>query len=52
VRVLKDNPDVTGNLQKIKQDKNELLLCQEELLSELKDLSYANFRNYITDGLD
>ena len=39
-RVLKDNPDVAGNLAKIKRDKHDLCGRIEELLLELKELSY------------
>jgi hypothetical protein len=51
-RVLKDNPDVQGNQQKIKRDKNELTHCCEKLLFELKDLGYGNFKQFINDELE
>ena len=50
-RVLKDNPDVQGNLLKIKGDKNDLLSLSEDLVAQLKDLSYANFKEQVNQGL-
>ena len=51
-RVLKDNPDVSGNLVKIKNDKGELTRVLTDLLEELKELTYSNFKNYVVSELD
>ena len=51
-RVLKDNPDVQGNLIKIRRDKNDLASCLNGLLEELRDLSFQNFKQIIDSELD
>lgn len=51
-RVLKDNPDVSGNLVKIKNDKGELTRVLTDLLEELKELTYSNYKNYVVSELD
>ena len=52
VRVLQDNPDVDGNQKKIKLDKVNLISTIENLMSDMKDLSYANFKGKIKQGIE
>jgi DNA repair exonuclease SbcCD ATPase subunit len=51
-RVLKDNPDISGNQAKIRDDRYELQNCSSDLLLEIKDLSFAKFKTTIKDGLE
>jgi cell division protein FtsB len=49
---LQDNPDVEGNQRKIKQDKYELIHFLELLNSEMRELSYTQFKQDIRAGLE
>ncbi|CDW81373.1 leucine rich repeat family protein [Stylonychia lemnae] len=51
-RQLQDNPDVEGNQRKIKQDKQHLVYFLENLINEMRDLSYSQFKAEIKAGLD
>jgi DNA repair exonuclease SbcCD ATPase subunit len=51
-RVLKDNPDINGNLVKIRDDRNDLIKILDDLLIQMKDLSYSKFKDEITNGLE
>lgn len=51
-RVLKDNPDISGNLSKIRNDRNALIQILDELLVHMKDLSYGRFKEEIIEGLE
>ena len=41
-----------GNQKKIKQDKVDLMVFVEQLMSEMRELSYSQFKNDIRAGLD
>eukprot|EP00344_Euplotes_crassus_P011949 CAMPEP_0196997718 /NCGR_PEP_ID=MMETSP1380-20130617/3258_1 /TAXON_ID=5936 /ORGANISM="Euplotes crassus, Strain CT5" /LENGTH=348 /DNA_ID=CAMNT_0042414037 /DNA_START=103 /DNA_END=1149 /DNA_ORIENTATION=+ len=49
-RVLKDNPDINGNQIKIRNDRMELIAIAEDLLVQMKDLSYQKFKDTIIEG--
>ena len=51
-RVLRDNPDISGNQAKIRDDRYELQNRLSELLLEIKDLSFGKFKGDITTGLE
>lgn len=51
-RVLKDNPDIAGNLAKIRDDRNDLIKILDDLLVQMKDLSYSHFKEEILNGLE
>lgn len=50
-RVLKDNPNINGNQQKIRDDRIELTNLSEEFLVEIKDLSFAKLKSKLKEGL-
>jgi len=49
---LQESPDVEGNQKKIKNDKAELMYYLEVAISEIRDLSYSQFKNNVRAGLD
>ena len=51
-RQLQDNPDVDGNLKKIKDDKKQLIDYIDALNGEMRDLSFTKFRDAIKAGLE
>jgi hypothetical protein len=51
-RVLKDNPDINGNQVKIRDDRNDLIRVFDDLLRNMKELSYAGFKEVVLDGLE
>lgn len=51
-RVLKDNPDINGNQAKIRDDRTDLSKILDDLLIQLKNLSYAKFKDEVIQGLE
>jgi len=49
---LQDNPDVDGNQKKIKNDKMMLMSDVEELMQEIKDLTYMNAKANIKNEIE
>ncbi len=49
---MQESPDVEGNQKKIKNDKAELMYYLEVAISEIRDLSYSQFKNNVRAGLD
>lgn len=49
-RQLQDNPDVDGNLKKIKDDKRYLIEVLGGLDSEIRDLNFNGFKTQIKNG--
>jgi len=48
-RVLKDNPDIEGGNEKIKQDRLDLIETLQKLSKELTDLSYSKHKQDLDD---
>jgi len=51
-RVLQDNPDVDGNQRKIKNDKIVLSLYVEDLMKEMRDLTYMKAKDKIRGEIE
>ena len=49
-RVLKDNPNISGNQAKIKADRSDLIMIADDLLIQMKDLSYGKFKETVIQG--
>ena len=49
---MQDNPDVDGNQKKIKNDKMMLMSDVEELMQEIKDLTYMNAKANIKNEIE
>mmetsp|Transcript_31963 Transcript_31963/g.28326 ORF Transcript_31963/g.28326 Transcript_31963/m.28326 type:complete len:342 (+) Transcript_31963:1-1026(+) len=49
-RVLKDNPDINGNQAKIRNDRTELIGIMDDLLIQMKDLSYGKYKETVIQG--
>ena len=51
-RVLQDNPDVDGNQRKIKSNKTDLMSFLEELMLEMRELTYQQARGTIKSEIE
>lgn len=51
-RVLKDNPDINGNQAKIRDDRSDLTKILDDLLVQMKNLSYGKFKEEVIQGLE